>query len=167
MLLKGVPFCLSQISCTFQFHDAYSIPVMAPEVFRLAHANWRSVAVISAWWSFWGGVMRWCCILGWHLSSAGMWECDNQLCRLTRADMQAPCCLQSFGRHRSAFVSGLQALESRRLPGSRQQPHPESLQLSLQLAASLQKPACLSPEIKQRTKCSGGVVPCSQRRNPP
>lgn len=34
---------------------------------------------------------RWChCILGWHVFSAGMRECDNQPCRLTRQDMQAP-----------------------------------------------------------------------------
>lgn len=148
--MKGVLFRLSQISCTFQFHDAYSVVVMAPEVFCL------HMLIEDHWLLFQGlvepqlaleeGMMRCFCILGWHLYSAGMWDCDNQPCRLTHADMQTPCCLQSFGSHRSAFVSGLWALESCRHPGLRQQHHPESLQLSLQLAPSLQN--LLAPHLR-------------------
>lgn len=81
--IKGVQFCLYQIACTFRFLDAYSVTVMAPEVFCLAHTNWRSVAVIS--WpcgssiSFVGG---WCGAVAYLAGVSPLPACESVITSL-------------------------------------------------------------------------------------
>lgn len=101
----------------------------------------------------WSGM--WChCILGWHLSSAGMWECDNQPYRLTRRDMQAPLLPPELWQTPIGFCFWVASLEAIRHLGSRHS-HLKTLQLILQPPRTIPpKPTPLLPVIKQQTQSS-------------
>ncbi len=101
----------------------------------------------------WPGM--WChCILGWHLFSAGMRECDNQPCRLTRRDMQAPLPPPELWQTPISFCFWVVLLEAIRHLGSKHS-HLKTLRLILQPPSAIPpKPTPLLPVIKQQSQSS-------------
>ncbi len=97
----------------------------------------------------------WChCILGWHLFSPGMRECDNQPCRLTHRDMKAPLPPPELWQTLIGFCFWVVRLEAIRHLGSKHS-HLKTLRLILQPPSPIPpKPTPLLPVIKRQSQSS-------------